>query len=338
MIPDTSHPCQQPCRYLAALLLLSLVALVAVGFALCVGSVSLSPAAVWRALTTDTGGLTSEVVLQIRLPRALSAFATGGLLALAGALLQVLLRNPLAEPYLLGVSGGAAVGALVVLATGLAGWWLQAAACLGATVSTALVFGLSRGKGAWDPLRLLLSGVVVAAGWGAMVSLLLAISPDTGLRGMLFWLMGDLGQAETPYVALYALAIGLLLAILLAPRLNILVHGELVATALGIHAERLRISLYLLSSMLTAIAVTEAGCIGFVGLIVPHLVRQLAGSDHRFLLPAATLLGGILLLIADTLARTIVAPRELPVGVITALLGVPVFLVLLQTPSASPRG
>ncbi len=328
MIPDNARRYQQRSASLVGLVIFALLAVL---LALGVGSVPLTPSVVWTALTTGGAGLADEVVLQLRLPRALSAFATGGLLALSGALLQVLLRNPLAEPYLLGVSGGAAVGALLIVSVGLGGVWLHGAACCGALVSTLLVFGLSRGL---EPARLLLIGVVVAAGWGAVVSFLLALSPDAGLRGMLFWLMGDLGQAQFPGMTLLVLALGLVVAMFLAPRLNILLHGELTAAALGIAVEGVRITVYILSSLLTAMAVTEAGCIGFVGLIVPHLVRQIAGSDHRFLLPAATLLGGILLLLADTLARTIAAPRELPVGVMTAFLGVPVFLLLLRLPSS----
>ncbi|CAK0741235.1 Hemin transport system permease protein HmuU [Gammaproteobacteria bacterium] len=337
IIPDTVRWCRQRRTYLViTLVLLILVALLALFLALGTGSVTIAPGVVWQVLMGNSdGGLAAEVVLRLRLPRAISAFATGGLLTLAGALLQVFLRNPLAEPYLLGVSGGAAVGALSVLALGLGGGWLRGAACLGALVSIALVFGLSRGPGAWNPSRLLLTGVVVAAGWGAMVGLLLAVSPDAGLRGMLFWLMGDLGQAQTPGTALITLILGLIMALVLAPRLNILVRGELSAAALGVAVEGVRLAVYLLSSVLTAVAVTEAGCVGFVGLIVPHLMRLIVGTDHRLLLPTASLLGGTLLLVADTMARTIVAPRELPVGVITALLGVPVFLVLLRLPFSS---
>ena len=306
--------------------------------ALSIGSVPLPVGSIWQALTGTGDDITNEIVLQLRLPRALSAFSTGGLLALSGALLQVLLGNPLAEPYLLGVSGGAAVGALSVLALGLSGHWIQGAACLGAMVSTALVFGLSRSPEAWNPTRLLLTGVVVAAGLGALVGLLLAISPEASLRGMLFWLMGDLGQAQTPTISLITLIFGVLISVLSASRLNILSQGEYTALALGVSAQKMRLFVYFLSSLLTGVAVTEAGSVGFVGLIIPHLVRLSMGTDHRFLLPAVALLGGSFLLIADTVARTVAAPQELPVGVITALLGVPAFLILLRLSNLHSHG
>ncbi|CAK0765164.1 iron complex transport system permease protein [Gammaproteobacteria bacterium] len=337
MTDTTRHYRQRRRYFIILLILLALMALMALFVALWVGSVPIAPGVAWALLTGSGGdGLDAEIVLRLRLPRALTAFATGGLLALSGALLQVLLRNPLAEPYLLGVSGGAAVGALSVLMAGLGGGWLRGAACYGALVSTVLVLGLSRGgPGAWHTTRVLLTGVVVAAGWGAVVSLLLAISPEAGLRGMLFWLMGDLGQSQAPEIALATLALGLVIALALAPYLNIIARGELTAAALGVAVDEIRLAVYLLSSVLTAVAVTEGGSIGFVGLIVPHIIRVIVGVDHRLLLPATVLLGGVLLLITDTVARTIAAPRELPVGVVTALIGVPVFLVLLHVNSYS---
>jgi len=172
--------------------------------------------------------------------------------------------------------------------------------------------------------------VVVAAGWGAVISLLLALSPDTHLKGMLFWLMGDLSQAAFPGTALIVLAAALIGCYPWARTLNVLSHGELRAAALGVSVARVHASVYLLASLLTAAAVTTAGNIGFVGLIVPHMVRLVVGADHRVLLPGAVLLGGTLLVVADTVARTALAPQQLPVGVVTAMLGVPAFLVLLQ--------
>jgi iron complex transport system permease protein len=271
-----------------------------------------------------------SLVLELRLPRALSAFATGGLLALAGALMQVLLRNPLADPYILGISGGAAVAALLSLLLGIGGAWLAGNAFIGAALSVLLVFGLAHGRGRWTPTRLLLTGVVVAAGWGALISFILAIAPNRELPGMLFWLMGDLSHAPAPQVGLAITALGLLLCLPLARDLNVLARGELAASTLGVAVPRLRLLLYAIASLLTATAVTIAGTVGFVGLVIPHLLRLLGLSDHRHLLPATVLAGGSLLVLADTLARTAVAPQQLPVGVITALLGVPLFLYLLH--------
>lgn len=282
------------------------------------------------ALLQGSDPLARTLIFELRLPRALAAFATGGMLALAGALMQVLLRNPLADPYVLGISGGAAVAALLSLMAGLGGLLLAGNAFLGALASMLLVFGLAHGRGAWTTTRLLLTGVVVAAGWGALVSLILAVAPERGLHGMLFWLMGDLSQPPSPGWGLLACGLGLLLCLPLARDLNILARGELAASALGVAVPRLRLLLYFIASLLTAGAVTIAGSIGFVGLIVPHLLRLTGLRDHRHLLPGCVLAGGSLLVLADTLARSLVAPQQLPVGVITALLGVPLFLYLLN--------
>jgi iron complex transport system permease protein len=313
------------------LAILAVSALASLVLALAVGSAPLGPAAVWKTLTGDGTPLEQALILELRLPRALAAFAVGGLLALAGALIQVLLRNPLGDPYVLGVSGGAATGALLAMLAGLAAVWVSAAALGGALGSTLLVLGLARPRGQpWTPTRLLLTGVVAASGWGALISFILSLSPSGRLPGMLFWLMGDLGDAQRPWAVLALLGAGLALALLAAPRLNLLARGELQAAALGVEVQKLRVSLYFGCSALTAGAVVQAGSIGFLGLVSPHLLRLLGGRDHRVLLPGAVLLGGTLLVIADTLARTLLAPRQLPVGVLTALLGVPLFLFLLS--------
>ncbi len=317
-------------RTLPLLSLLSLLAILSLLLSLVVGSVSVAPETIPAILFGNEGGLSSEVVLQLRLPRAMAAFAVGGLLALAGVQMQVLLGNPLADPYVLGISGGAAVGALLALLAGAVTLTVNAAALAGALGSMLLVFGLSHGSGAWSSSRLLLTGVVVAAGWGAVISFLLAVAPQHNLPGMLFWLMGDLSHADQALPALFILTLGLLLSLPQARNLNLLARGELQAGALGVSVAPLRLQLYLLASLLTAAAVTIGGSIGFVGLVVPHMLRLLVGSDHRRLLPASVLSGGILLLLADTLARTIIAPQQLPVGVLTALVGVPLFLYLLQ--------
>lgn len=309
---------------------LAALALASLALSLAVGSVSLTVSEIWRALSGAGEGLEAAVVLELRLPRALSAFVTGGLLALAGALMQVLLRNPLADPYVLGVSGGAAVAALLVIMTGAGGAWLSAGAFSGAMLSMLLVFALARGRGSWTTTRLLLTGVVLASGWSAIISFLLTIGPEQSLRGMLFWLMGDLSEARRPTAAAAALAVGLLLAMALARSLNLLARGEIEAGMLGVAVGRLRLILFFLASLLTASAVTIAGSIGFVGLVVPHLLRLIIGSDHRLLLPASVLLGGSFLVLADTLARSLIAPQQLPVGVLSAFIGVPVFLYLLR--------
>jgi len=316
-------------KQVALIIGLVLLALLSFVYSLRVGSVGTS----WHDLILIAWGngdeLLTRVILELRWPRAASAFVTGALLAMAGALMQILLRNPLADPYVLGISGGAATGALLAMLAGIGSLGMQGAAFAGAFASMLLVFSLAHGHGSWTTNRLLLTGVVVAAGWGAIISFILAISPEQNLRGMLFWLMGDLSHATQPGPASIVLLAGLLATIIFGRSFNILAHGELTAAALGVSIRPLRIFIYILASLLTATAVTLAGSIGFIGLVVPHMLRLAGLRDHRFLFPAALLLGGSLLVFADTLARTVLAPQQLPVGILTALIGVPVFLVLL---------
>ncbi|MGY6553565.1 MAG: FecCD family ABC transporter permease [Wenzhouxiangella sp.] len=271
-----------------------------------------------------------RVVLELRLPRAMAALVTGALLAVAGCLMQVLLRNPLADPYVLGISGGAAVFALLGMSLGLTFLPVPLLAFVGAFLTMILVFVLARGQGAWSTTRVLLTGVVLAAGWGAVISLILALGPDASLRSMLFWLMGDLSYAGLSAWWLLPLALGLGLLWLRARSLNVMVGGELQAALLGESSKRRFWEIYLIASLLTALAVSIAGAVGFVGLIVPHLMRLIVGADHRRLLPAAALFGGAFLVLADTIARSALGPRQLPVGVLTALIGVPLFLLLLN--------
>ncbi|MCR6668159.1 MAG: iron ABC transporter permease [Methyloversatilis sp.] len=302
----------------------------AFALALAVGSVAVSAAELWQIATGGDAGMAGDIVRSLRLPRALAAAACGGLLALAGALMQVLLRNPLADPYVLGISGGAAVGALLAMLVGAAGLLLELSAFAGALAAMALVFGLAHGEGSRTPTRLLLTGVIVSAGCGAAVSFILAVASEQSLRGMLFWLMGDASTASRPGVAVAVLGAGLIACAPLARDLNLLARGDGTAQVLGVPVVRLRLVVYLLASALTAIAVTTVGSVGFVGLVVPHLIRLAFGNDQRLLLPASALAGATLLLLADTAARTVIAPAQLPVGVLTALLGVPVFLFLLN--------
>ncbi|MCY1350124.1 Vitamin B12 import system permease protein BtuC [compost metagenome] len=325
-------------RALALWLALALASAVVFVASLALGSVSLDARELWQALAGADTGTAGAIVRELRLPRAAAAFACGGLLALSGALMQVLLRNPLAEPYVLGVSGGASVGALLAMLA-LAPWWgVQTAAAVGALCSMLLVATLARrdllhpqvqGGHREAGARLLLTGVILAAGWGAVITLILAVAPESRLRGMLFWLTGDLGGTASYGGALATMIVALLLAMPMARALNVMLLGETVAQSLGVRVGRVRLLTFLLSSVCIAVAITTAGSIGFVGLVVPHLVRLAWGNDQRLLLPAAVLLGGALLMAADLIARTVIAPAQLPVGVITALLGVPTFLYLL---------
>jgi iron complex transport system permease protein len=305
-------------------------AFAAIALALALGSVPVAPRDVFDALS-GAGGDNAAIVRLLRLPRALAAFAVGALLAIAGALMQVMLRNPLADPYVLGISGGAAVGALAAMLLGATAW-LAPAAFAGALASTLLVFGLARAAPEatpWAPTRLLLTGVVIAAGWTALVALMLALAPGTTLKGMIYWLLGDLSGATSAWPALTVLAVVVVASLALARDLNALTRGAAEAATLGVPVRRLGMTIHGLAALATAVAVTTAGSIGFVGLVVPHALRLAVGNDQRLLLPACALAGGTLLVIADTAARTVVSPLELPVGVLTALLGVPTFLYLL---------
>ena len=318
------------------LLLLSALALLSFLVSLRSGSVNLNVFTVVQQLFAPQAGLEQQIVWELRLPRSLSAFIVGGLLALAGVIMQVLLRNPLADPYILGVSGGAAVAALAAILLGFSGAWITNSAFAGALFSIFIVFGLASGflqNLQWSANRLLLTGVVVSAGWGAMINILLTTSSNNNVHSMLFWLMGDLSQSRVGVSHFLLLLMGLLLTLWLARSLNALARGELLAASLGVNVTRLKLLLYFSASVLTASAVTIAGSVGFVGLVIPHMLRLLGARDHRILLPCSVLLGGSFLMIADSVARTVLAPQQLPVGVVTAIIGVPTFLFIMYRSS-----
>jgi iron complex transport system permease protein len=311
------------------LILLVVLSVASIVLAAATGSVSLDWDQ-WTSALAHPGSEFGELVWRLRIPRAAAAWTVGALLSLSGCLMQVLLRNPLADPYILGVSGGASFATLLGMTVGVTAALLPALAWAGSLVSILIVFSLARGEGPWSRTRLLLTGVVTASGWAALISLLLTLGSDGSLRGMLFWLIGDLSYAHLPSWALAALLLIFLVCLGMARSLNVLAMGETTARLLGEPTRKLLWLVYLLASVLTATAVSIAGNIGFVGLIVPHLMRLIVGSDHRILLPAAALFGGIFLVLSDTIARTLLAPRQLPVGVVTALIGVPLFLLLLN--------
>ncbi|WP_072658976.1 FecCD family ABC transporter permease [Mariprofundus micogutta] len=272
-------------------------------------------------------GQDAVILWELRWPRLFIAFTVGGLLALAGAWFQVLLGNPLAEPYVLGVAGSASVGAVTALMIyPESALLMSVGAFVGAWIGISIVMAFAHlGSG-----RMLLAGVVLAAFWSALLALLLALLPRSELGLAFAWMMGDLSHSDLPIpLLLLTWGLALVCGFFLSRSLDALLLGERHAEALGIEVKRLRNRLLLLASAVTAIAVTAAGTIGFVGLVIPHLMRLLFGSLHRAVLPASAIGGGILLMLADSVARTIVAPSELPVGVLTAMIGVPVFLFLL---------
>ena len=309
----------------AALLLL---AVIVIGASLVAGSTDIGIEDAAAAILGDPGEPAHTVVMELRVPRVLSALAIGALLAVAGTLLQALFRNPLADSYVLGVSGGSSLGALLALLVGGSLWLVQASAAAGAVLATLLVLALARGGGT---VRVLLTGVVLASACGALVTLVLVLADNGQLRGMMFWLAGDLGWAARPWTMAGAALLATAGVSLVARPLDVLATGETTAQSLGLDLPRWRMIIVILAGILTAGAVIQGGTIGFVGMVVPHLVRLAFGTAaHRVVVPAAALAGGTLLAAADLVARTVAVPRQLPVGAIMALLGVPIFLALLR--------
>jgi iron complex transport system permease protein len=306
------------------------------------GSVALSTAEVFGALGGGGDPVVRDIVVRLRLPRVLLGVFVGGGLAIAGATFQALLRNPLAEPYILGISGGASVGAVLVLAFGwmsAGSWALPLAAFAGAIFAIFLVFRVATATGrAMDVRVLLLAGVVVAAFFSACIAFILSVSPARTVQSAVLWIMGSLSGATWRSVTLtaaYTMPAVLLLMSLARP-LNLLSIGEETAHHLGADVERVKRIALLVAALITASGVAVAGVIGFVGLVVPHAVRLLVGSDHRALLPLSFLAGSAFLTLADLGARLALAPVEIPIGVLTAFIGVPFFLVLLRRSLATP--
>jgi len=335
------HPVPPPLRQRAVpiigfLLCAALASLLIAGMS---GSIAVAPSdlpdAVAQVLRGRPESLAASLV-ELRAGRALIAFVTGGALALAGVMMQALLRNPLADPYVLGISAGASVGALFALLMMCAAATVDVAAMGGAVTVALLLYVLARrdmrsGAAAeGGTSMLLLTGVIMASASMALVTLMLSIAPEGRLRSMVFWMIGDLAGAPPRILPWLVLGVALAYALRNARAMNMLaLHAEAAAT-LGVRVGAVRKGLFFVSAVLTASAVTSAGAIGFVGLIVPHACRFAFGPDHRVLVPAAVLGGGSLLVLCDTVARTVVAPTQLPVGAITALIGAPVFLYQLH--------
>jgi len=311
-------------------LLLLLVALVSLG----IGGVHVSLEQVWRSLTGSGAERQSiTIVRELRLPRVLLAALVGAALGVSGAVLQALLRNPLADPYVLGISSGAALGE--ILALWLGGLWASAAPVLafgGALATTAWVYLLGRRGGRLASYTLVLAGVITASFLSAVILFVLTLLSTRDVRGTAFWLMGDLSVVTSARLGVLAPTIALAIVGLyaLAKDLNVMLLGDVEAAHLGVPVARVETTVFLLASLLTGLAVSVSGAIGYLGLLVPHVGRMMVGSDHRLLLPVAALGGAATLVLADTLARSVVAPLELPVGAVTAVAGAPVFIYLLR--------
>jgi len=311
---------------------------------LSVGSVHINLINVLKSLFdafTGTASLSSQeelILFSVRLPRIIFAGIVGASLSLGGVVFQAMLRNPLADPYVLGISGGSALGAIAGIIIGASSFYLgiPLLAFCGALVTVFLVFIVAGGtRGPLLDNSLLLSGVVVNAFFSATILFFLSIVNSLELHSITFWLMGDLSRASIKEISLSAICLftGFLIIYAQSRKLNLIVQGEETALHLGVNIERTKQLLLIVTSLITAVAVSMAGIIGFIGIMVPHMMRLVFGSDHRLLLPTAALFGASFLVIADTLARLVLAPAELPVGVITALCGAPYFIFLLKRKS-----
>ena len=327
-------------RLALALSLLGLGLALVAALSLFVGSAALSPGAVARALAGRAGGesVESVVTLQLRLPRVLAAALAGGALAVAGVAFQGLTRNPLAEPAVLGVSSGAAFGVVVAQIFGLGISGLEALgvasfAFAGALLAAAAVYLIAIVPGGLSIQTLLLAGVIVGIFFTSAITVLISVVDFNRLGGVVHWLLGNLAPIAAGPLALFAglAAVGFWLVLRHARELNLLALGEEAAVQLGVDAERLKRRVFVAAALLTGIVVAFTGPIGFVGLVVPHVLRGVLGQDNRLLVPTALVGGGVFLLAADTLARNLVAPAELSVGVITSFCGAPVFVYLLRT-------
>ncbi len=323
-------------------ILLGLVLIVIILVSITMGSVKVPPLRSIRILLGAILGLKGAgnetertIILSLRLPRAILAGLVGAGLSVSGATFQALLRNPLADPYILGVSSGAAVGAIIaiLLGLGVSSFGLPLASFLGALLSILVVFYCGRREGRIHPHTLLLAGVIVGSFLSALIMFFISLSQKEELRTIIFWLMGDFSFSNTRSILIIFpyLLLGFLLLYLRARHLNLILSGEESAVQLGVDVERLKLVSYLSASLITAASVSVCGLIGFVGLIIPHSVRLIFGADHRLLIPASALVGASFLIASDTFARTLLAPVELPVGVITAAFGGPFFIYLLRT-------
>jgi len=307
-----------------------------------IGSVPLSPVAVWHVVAGGLAGhpentVAGIIVWQIRLPRVLLAAVVGAALTTAGAVVQVLVRNALADPFLLGVSSGASVGATAVLLLGvfasLGVWAISVGSILGAIAAMAAVFAVSRSGRGLAPTQLILCGVVLSALFESVTSFLIFRGNPQATQSVLFWLLGSFGLASWNQLPIPALALAAAMVYLMAQgrALNALAMGVEPAASLGVDVRRLRRNLFLVTSLMAGVAVAVSGIIGFVGLVVPHIVRLMVGSDHRRVLPTGVLFGASFMVLGDLLARTIVAPQEMPIGVITAFIGAPTLIVLIRS-------
>jgi len=329
-------------RVLTLSLLLSLLLILVIIISITMGSAKVPPLRSIRILFESLLGLKGAgnetertIILSLRLPRAILAGMVGAGLSVSGATFQALLRNPLADPYILGVSSGAAVGAILAILLGLGthSLGLPLASFLGALLTVLVVFYFGRQDRKIHPHTLLLAGVIIGSFLSALIMFFISVSQKEELHTIIFWLMGDFSfsNARAIFIIFPYIFLGIFLLYFRSRQLNLILSGEENAVQLGVDVERLKLISYLSASLLTAASVSVCGLIGFVGLIIPHSVRLVFGPDHRLLIPASAFIGASFLIASDTVARTLLAPTELPVGVITAVFGGPFFIYLLRT-------
>ena len=329
-------------KVLTISILLSLLLILVILISVTMGSVKVPPLRSIRILFQSILGLKGggneterTIILSLRLPRAILAGLVGAGLSVSGATFQALLRNPLADPYILGVSSGAAVGAILAILLGLGtfSFGLPLISFLGALLTVLIVFYFGRQDGKIHPNTLLLAGVIIGSFLSALIMFFISVSQKEELHTIIFWLMGDFSfsNARAILIIFPYIVLGFFLLYLRSRQLNLILSGEENAVQLGVDVEKLKLVSYLSASLITAASVSVCGLIGFVGLIIPHAVRLIFGPDHRLLIPASALVGASFLIASDTVARTLLAPTELPVGVITAAFGGPFFIYLLRT-------
>ncbi len=318
-------------RNLIYLSILFLLLLIVMALSLSIGSMNISLGKIAEVLFSPADGYESKVIWDIRLPRILTALAVGGGLSVAGAVFQAMLMNPLAEPYILGVSSGGTFGAVLAMLIGMSFWGVQSFAFLGSVSVIFLVFMLGKRFGSIEPNVLLLTGVMVGAFFSAMILLIITFLNES-LRSAIFWLMGNLTNANQNNVYVI-LTISILVSVFLslnAQKFNVLSLGDENAAHLGINISLFRNVIYIITSLMVGALVSVSGIIGFVGLIIPHACRMIFGTDNRLVLPASYFIGASFLIAADIIARTIISPSEIPVGAITAVIGAPVFIYLIR--------
>lgn len=323
---------------IAGILLLLVLSILSLLISVGIGSVNVPLADIIKIFAGEESSTavanSALIIMEIRLPRVITAFIAGAVLAVAGASFQALLRNPLADPFILGVSGGAALGGVIAIVLGFSygGFSIQLFAFIGALATIFFVYFISTVDGRIPKYKMLLAGVVVNSFLSALIMLVLSLASEDSLASALFWLMGDLSSASWDRILTgipYIIA-GLALLYMMSKEMNLLLLGEEQARELGVNTERVKLLIFVAASLITGVVVSACGLIGFVGLIIPHAARLIWGADHRFLLPVSLLMGGAFLTLSDTVARTVIAPVELPVGVITALVGGPVFVYLMK--------